>query len=259
MYFFFFNDTATTEIYTLSLHDALPISIGSRLLRFPYPPRTSQSRRGSGGRRIHRRITAESTEAAFRGSYGCGTMAGSRSSSIRQSHRMCTPRSRALSHTTMGHGTTQLEFSGLAWRNSTWTGCSSPKIRRIPSPRSGLPPLLRSVMSRAILLETSTKCWYSLEPSQLARSPLSFLAPFRMSLRWCEPAFRPHPYVDPTVVPSAVQFRADAGRGRELSELEPCGCTRDIGRLCPSRKGFSPEVTNRCTSLNPSGWWGDHQ
>src|SRR3712207_6958103 len=26
MWFFFFNDTATTEIYTLSLHDALPIS-----------------------------------------------------------------------------------------------------------------------------------------------------------------------------------------------------------------------------------------
>src|SRR3712207_8672400 len=26
MIFFFFNDTATTEIYTLSLHDALPIS-----------------------------------------------------------------------------------------------------------------------------------------------------------------------------------------------------------------------------------------
>src|SRR2546426_10494992 len=29
-FFFFFNDTATTEIYTLSLHDALPI--------FPYSP-----------------------------------------------------------------------------------------------------------------------------------------------------------------------------------------------------------------------------
>src|SRR5256885_10547293 len=26
-FFFFFNDTATTEIYTLSLHDALPICI----------------------------------------------------------------------------------------------------------------------------------------------------------------------------------------------------------------------------------------
>src|SRR5258708_11142888 len=28
--FFFFNDTATTEIYTLSLHDALPISLRQR-------------------------------------------------------------------------------------------------------------------------------------------------------------------------------------------------------------------------------------
>src|ERR1039458_10127833 len=31
--FFFFNDTATTEIYTLSLHDALPISIIVRRAR----------------------------------------------------------------------------------------------------------------------------------------------------------------------------------------------------------------------------------
>src|SRR3712207_8251768 len=30
-FFFFFNDTATTEIYTLSLHDALPISGNSAL------------------------------------------------------------------------------------------------------------------------------------------------------------------------------------------------------------------------------------
>src|SRR2546430_13709233 len=29
--FFFFNDTATTEIYTLSLHDALPIYLGARV------------------------------------------------------------------------------------------------------------------------------------------------------------------------------------------------------------------------------------
>src|SRR5690349_22393571 len=43
-YFFFFNDTATTEIYTLSLHDALPISACA--------PRTSESQRafGVGGR-----------------------------------------------------------------------------------------------------------------------------------------------------------------------------------------------------------------
>src|SRR5215467_14835151 len=30
--FFFFNDTATTEIYTLSLHDALPISPDGKLV-----------------------------------------------------------------------------------------------------------------------------------------------------------------------------------------------------------------------------------
>src|SRR6266700_8076989 len=29
-FFFFFNDTATTEIYTLSLHDALPIGPGAQ-------------------------------------------------------------------------------------------------------------------------------------------------------------------------------------------------------------------------------------
>src|SRR3712207_9301298 len=29
-FFFFFNDTATTEIYTLSLHDALPIWLASK-------------------------------------------------------------------------------------------------------------------------------------------------------------------------------------------------------------------------------------
>src|SRR6266487_6786026 len=32
-FFFFFNDTATTEIYTLSLHDALPISPWNRRQR----------------------------------------------------------------------------------------------------------------------------------------------------------------------------------------------------------------------------------
>src|SRR3712207_7404448 len=31
---FFFNDTATTEIYTLSLHDALPISLPSSLRKW---------------------------------------------------------------------------------------------------------------------------------------------------------------------------------------------------------------------------------
>ena len=39
-FFFFFNDTATTEIYTLSLHDALPICfLSSRGMRFFYTPK----------------------------------------------------------------------------------------------------------------------------------------------------------------------------------------------------------------------------
>src|SRR5256885_10005150 len=34
-FFFFFNDTATTEIYTLSLHDALPIYRGAHRRQLP--------------------------------------------------------------------------------------------------------------------------------------------------------------------------------------------------------------------------------
>src|SRR2546429_5103036 len=44
--FFFFNDTATTEIYTLSLHDALPISYLAGHGR--------SSRRGRRGTAAHR-------------------------------------------------------------------------------------------------------------------------------------------------------------------------------------------------------------
>src|SRR3989442_15829255 len=40
MFFFFFNDTATTEIYTLSLHDALPI-LSLRHRRKPTQPEVS--------------------------------------------------------------------------------------------------------------------------------------------------------------------------------------------------------------------------
>src|SRR5256885_13204973 len=49
--FFFFNDTATTEIYTLSLHDALPIFRSTKPVAaapppaWPSPP--SRSRRRS--------------------------------------------------------------------------------------------------------------------------------------------------------------------------------------------------------------------
>src|SRR2546427_1208830 len=57
--FFFFNDTATTEIYTLSLHDALPISrLGLRL-------RDDRHGRGSRGFTL-RRPRGKSTGAGRR-------------------------------------------------------------------------------------------------------------------------------------------------------------------------------------------------
>src|SRR2546427_849624 len=46
LFFFFFNDTATTEIYTLSLHDALPICSARHLLQV-----VSVAVQGSGSRR----------------------------------------------------------------------------------------------------------------------------------------------------------------------------------------------------------------
>src|SRR5256885_3931281 len=43
VFFFFFNDTATTEIYTLSLHDALPISLTDVRAKGRFRGRTGDS------------------------------------------------------------------------------------------------------------------------------------------------------------------------------------------------------------------------
>src|SRR5258708_33827841 len=50
--FFFFNDTATTEIYTLSLHDALPICLMP--CRWPPTLRCATTRRWTGDRKSTR-------------------------------------------------------------------------------------------------------------------------------------------------------------------------------------------------------------
>src|SRR3712207_9388648 len=57
-FFFFFNDTATTEIYTLSLHDALPICRWSFL---GFKPRSIL--RWGGGRLTERSRDGEETVA----------------------------------------------------------------------------------------------------------------------------------------------------------------------------------------------------
>src|SRR2546425_5307198 len=53
VFFFFFNDTATTEIYTLSLHDALPISDAPH--RDAVPQSRQHGRRGVDPRQSARR------------------------------------------------------------------------------------------------------------------------------------------------------------------------------------------------------------
>src|SRR5258707_3549669 len=45
--FFFFNDTATTEIYTLSLHDALPIFSGTTKRRAKWTRSSAPRRAGA--------------------------------------------------------------------------------------------------------------------------------------------------------------------------------------------------------------------
>src|SRR3989449_5957722 len=80
IFFFFFNDTATTEIYTLSLHDALPISRSSganakacRCSRSSWCCTTTSGASGDGAeprdetwRGLHRRAPARDTRGIRR-------------------------------------------------------------------------------------------------------------------------------------------------------------------------------------------------
>src|SRR6266850_5199767 len=78
LYFFFFNDTATTEIYTLSLHDALPIKgrplrtawDGTRRLRTAWGATSRFERRARPSGRAERfvRRARRSGRAEFTGS-----------------------------------------------------------------------------------------------------------------------------------------------------------------------------------------------
>src|SRR2546429_4187274 len=61
LFFFFFNDTATTEIYTLSLHDALPISVGSSGAVYPAAGFVSHLRHNPGPRGSFARRSEEHT------------------------------------------------------------------------------------------------------------------------------------------------------------------------------------------------------
>src|SRR2546427_7848479 len=78
LFLFFFNDTATTEIYTLSLHDALPISLPPADLRDPSGPDRCADRlgrRGLGARRANGSTIGGGARGA-RGDDGVGTPDG---------------------------------------------------------------------------------------------------------------------------------------------------------------------------------------
>src|SRR2546428_5143332 len=69
--FFFFNDTATTEIYTLSLHDALPISegrpagAGRRQARHPRPAADGRRRPRAHGDRKSTRLNSSHDQISY--------------------------------------------------------------------------------------------------------------------------------------------------------------------------------------------------
>src|SRR5215510_16570886 len=70
IFFFFFNDTATTEIYTLSLHDALPIYRAAELVAH------DRVLHGRAGRErlhahLHRRSEEHTSELQSRGHLVC--------------------------------------------------------------------------------------------------------------------------------------------------------------------------------------------
>src|SRR5437660_2954521 len=64
--FFFFNDTATTEIYTLSLHDALPI-----LLRVGATPQVIENLLAQFLTKYRRQIGRHTSELQSRGHLVC--------------------------------------------------------------------------------------------------------------------------------------------------------------------------------------------
>src|SRR5206468_7114382 len=67
--FFFFNDTATTEIYTLSLHDALPIST-TRAIIDAAPSSTTRAARLA-SRLVRRRSEEHTSELQSRSDLVC--------------------------------------------------------------------------------------------------------------------------------------------------------------------------------------------
>src|SRR2546430_5630464 len=70
-FFFFFNDTATTEIYTLSLHDALPISLPAASTIRPRRARSWHATSGPASRRAAARSEEHTSELQSQSNLVC--------------------------------------------------------------------------------------------------------------------------------------------------------------------------------------------
>src|SRR5262249_57580055 len=96
--FFFFNDTATTEIYTLSLHDALPISA-------PLPPAMRQIS-GQGRRRplaACSRSEEHTSELQSLTNLVCRLLLEKKKKQQKQKPNTINPTSQTLAHNTSHH------------------------------------------------------------------------------------------------------------------------------------------------------------
>src|SRR2546422_11094644 len=95
---FFFNDTATTEIYTLSLHDALPISSAPSAIRpSPQPTSSTVSPPRSSARSSTRRSEEHTSELQSRLHLVCRLLLEKKKKTSRNHARQ--PRTRVLSTT----------------------------------------------------------------------------------------------------------------------------------------------------------------
>src|SRR2546430_7173454 len=106
-FFFFFNDTATTEIYTLSLHDALPIWDRPPLPgeeRHPHPlPGRSDSEGRSVGGRDHLRSEEHTSELQSQSNLVCRLLLEKKKTRT-ASHTIVSPHSLHTNCTTHAHG-----------------------------------------------------------------------------------------------------------------------------------------------------------
>src|SRR6478672_10872218 len=89
-FFFFFNDTPTTEIYTLSLHDALPISCRTSCAARPERSRISAPTSHSS----HRRSEEHTSELQSRSDIVCRILLEKKKEGLVADSRLCSLDSR---------------------------------------------------------------------------------------------------------------------------------------------------------------------